>query len=146
MPTMRPVDVLLVDDNPADVELIIRAMRKNKLVGEVHVARDGEEALDFMYAKGAYADRADKPLPRVIILDLRLPKIDGIEVLRRIKADERMRAIPVIVMTVSEEERDMTESYKLGIERYIIKPKDFTRLEAALSELSIYWLLWKELP
>ena len=146
MPTMRPVDVLLVDDNPADVELIIRAMRKNKLVGEVHVARDGEEALDFMYAKGAYADRADKPLPRVIILDLRLPKIDGIEVLRRIKADERMRAIPVIVMTVSEEERDMTESYKLGVERYIIKPKDFTRLEAALSELSIYWLLWKELP
>ena len=146
MANMRPVEVLLVDDNPADVELMIRAMRKNKLVGEVHVAKDGEEALDFLFAKGAYADRIDKPLPRIIILDLRLPQIDGMEVLKTIKADERTREIPLIVMTSSEEEKDMTESYKFGIDRYIVKPKDFARLETALSELSIYWLLWKELP
>lgn len=146
MKIMRPVDVLLVDDNPADVELMIRAMRKNKLVGVVHVSRDGQEALDFIYAKGAYSDRIDKPLPNIVILDLRLPKVDGIEVLRRLKSDDRTKNIPVIVMTGSEEERDMTESYKLGVERYIIKPKDFSRLETALSEISIYWLLWKELP
>lgn len=146
MINMRPADVLLVDDNPSDVELMIRAMRKNKLVGDVHVAKDGEEALDFVYARGPFADRADKPLPRIIILDLRLPKIDGVEVLKRLKSDDRTKEIPVIVMTGSEEERDMTESYKLGVERYIIKPKDFGRLETALSEISIYWLLWKELP
>lgn len=146
MDNMRPVEVLIVDDNPTDVELMVRALRKNKLVGEVHVVKDGEEALDFLFAKGAYSDREGKSLPKIILLDLRLPKIDGLEVLREIKADERTREIPVIVMTASEEERDMMESYKLGIDRYIIKPKDFTRLEAALSELSIYWLLWKELP
>lgn len=146
MVDIRPVEVLLVDDNPADVELMIRAMRKNKLVGEVHVAKNGNEALDFVFTRGIYADRADKPLPKVIILDLRLPGMSGIEVLKRIKADDRTRDIPVVVMTVSEEERDMAETYKLGIARYIIKPKDFSRLEAALSELSIYWLLWKELP
>jgi CheY-like chemotaxis protein len=146
MADMKPVEAFVVEDNPTDVELIVRALRKNKLVSEVHVAKDGEEALDFLFARGPYSDRAGRPLPSFMILDLRLPKVDGVEVLKSVKSDERTKNMPVIVMTGSEEERDMAESYKLGIERYIIKPKDFTRLEAALSELSIYWLLWKELP
>ena len=146
MPDRSPVEVLIVEDNPAAVELILQALKNNKLVGEKHVVTDGQAALDFIYAKGAYADRINKPLPRVIMLDLGLPKIDGIEVLRRLRSDDRTKSVPVIIITGSQAERDRVESYKLNVERYIIKPADFTRLESALSEMAIYWLLWKELP
>jgi len=146
MPDRSPVEVLIVEDNPAAVELILQALKNNKLVGEKHVVADGQAALDFIYAKGAYADRINKGLPRIIMLDLGLPKIDGIEVLKRLRSDDRTKSIPVIVITGSQAERDRVESYKLSVERYIIKPGDFTRLESALSEMAIYWLLWKELP
>lgn len=146
MPDRSPVEVLIVEDNPSAVELILHALEKNKLVGEKHVVTDGQAALDFIYAKGVYADRINKGLPRVIMLDLGLPRVGGLEVLKRLRSDDRTRDIPVIIITGSPEERDRIESYKLKVERYIIKPGDFTRLESALSEMAIYWLLWKELP
>ncbi len=140
------VEVLLVEDNPNDVELTMRALKNNNLANKVHVVRDGAEALDFIFATGSYKDREIDHKPRVILLDLKLPKVDGLEVLRKIKSDERTKDIPVVVLTSSKEEQDRIESYKLGVNSYIAKPVDFNQFTKAVSELGLYWLLLNEPP
>jgi len=140
------VELLLVEDNPNDEELTIRALEKHNFANKIHVVRDGEEALEFIFAEGAYKDRNIKNIPKVIFLDLKLPKIDGLEVLKRIKSDERTRAIPVVVLTSSAEENDKIESYKLGVNSYIVKPVDFNKFVESVAELGLYWLLLNECP
>ncbi len=139
------VEILLVEDNPTDVELTLRALKKNNLANKVHVVTDGEKALEFIFATGSYEGRDINHKPRVILLDLKLPKVDGLEVLRKIKSDERTKNIPVVVLTSSKEERDRIESYRLGVNSYIVKPVDFTQFTKAVSELGLYWLLLNEL-
>ena len=140
------VEILLVEDNPTDVELTLRALKKNNLANKVHVVTDGAEALEFIFASGAYEGRDINHRPRVILLDLKLPKVDGLEVLRKIKSDERTKNIPVVVLTSSKEEKDRVESYKLGVNSYIAKPVDFNQFTKAVQELGLYWLLLNELP
>jgi CheY-like chemotaxis protein len=141
-----PVEILLVEDNPNDVKLTLHALKKNNLSNRIQVARDGEEALDFLFCDGQHADRADCPNPRVVLLDLKLPKIDGLEVLRRIKADPRTRTIPVVVLTSSREESDLVESYDLGVNSYIVKPVDFVQFTDAMRTIGMYWLLMNHIP
>jgi two-component system response regulator len=143
--TEQAVEILLVEDNPNDVELALHALKKNKLTNRMHVARDGAEALDFLFCEGAYVQRASHN-PKVILLDLKLPKVDGLEVLRRIKADVRTRAIPVVVLTSSAEERDIVKSYHLGVNSYILKPVDFEQFTEAVRQLGFYWLLLNQPP
>ncbi len=140
------IEILLVEDNPNDVELALHALKKNKLANHIHVARDGAEALDFLFGTGKYADRHINRPPKVILLDLKLPKVDGLEVLKRIKGDERTRAIPVVVLTSSREERDIVESYRLGVNSYITKPVDFEQFTEAVRQLGLYWLLLNQPP
>ena len=140
------VEILLVEDNPTDVELTLRALKKNNLANKVRVVTDGAEALEFIFASGAYESRDINHRPRVILLDLKLPKVDGLEVLRKIKSDERTKNIPVVVLTSSKEEKDRVESYKLGVNSYIAKPVDFNQFTKAVQELGLYWLLLNELP
>jgi two-component system, response regulator len=135
------VEILLVEDNPNDAELALRALKKNNLANNVVVVSDGEEALDFVFARGKYAHRDIEHGPRVILLDLKLPKVDGLEVLRLIKGDLRTKAIPVIVLTSSKEEKDIVESYKLGVNSYILKPVDFDKFVEAVKDIGYYWLL-----
>lgn len=137
----QPVEILLVEDNPDDVELALHALKRNNFSNRIHVVRDGVEALDFIFATGAYNGRDLSDVPRVILLDLKLPKVDGLEVLRRVKADARTRMIPVVVLTSSREERDIVESYQLGVNSYIVKPVDFQQFTEAVRELGLYWLL-----
>jgi len=137
----QPVEILLVEDNPDDVELALHALKRNNFSNHIHVVRDGVEALDFIFATGTYDGRDLNDVPRVILLDLKLPKVDGLEVLRRIKADARTRMIPVVVLTSSREERDIIESYQLGVNSYIVKPVDFQQFTEAVRELGLYWLL-----
>lgn len=140
------VEILLVEDNPNDVELTLHALDRNKLTNRIHVVRDGAEALEFVFGTGAYAGRNLKDRPKVILLDLKLPKVDGTEVLRRIKADERTRAIPVVVLTSSMEERDIVTSYDLGVNSYIAKPVDFEKFTEAVRQVGLYWLLLNQAP
>ena len=140
------VEILLVEDNPTDVELTLRALKKHNLANKVHVVRDGAEALDFIFATGSYKDREINHKPKVVLLDLKLPKVDGLEVLRKIKSDERTKDVPVVVLTSSKEEKDRIESYKLGVNSYIAKPVDFNQFTKAVSELGLYWLLLNEPP
>ena len=135
------IEILLVEDNPRDVEMTLRALKKKNLANTVHVAKDGAEALDFIFARGAYADRDPNHAPKVVLLDLKLPKVSGLEVLRAIKGDERTRTIPVVVLTSSQEEKDMVESYRLGANSYIVKPVDFDKFVTAIGEVGLYWLL-----
>ncbi len=146
MPDGNAVEILLAEDNPNDVEMTLRALKKQNLVNKVHVARDGVEALDYLFATGNYANRNMTLIPKLILLDLKLPKVDGLEVLRKIKSDERTRTIPVVVLTSSREEQDMIESYNLGANSYIVKPVDFDKFLDAVGELGLYWLLLNELP
>lgn len=138
--------VLYVEDSPDDVELTMRAFRKNNMSAEVVVVRDGAEALDFIHGLGAYAGRDTSELPQVILLDLKLPKIDGLEVLKRIRANEKTRFLPVVVLTSSREERDVIESYALGANGYVRKPVTFEKFSEALRELGAYWLVLNEPP
>lgn len=138
------VEILLVEDNPTDVELTLRTLKKHNLANHVEVVRDGAEALDFIFATGVYKDRKIDKKPKVILLDLKLPKVDGLEVLRKIKSDERTKDIPVVVLTSSKEEQDRIESYRLGVNSYIVKPVDFTQFTKAVSELGLYWVLLNE--
>ena len=135
------VEILLVEDSPADVELTLHALRRDNLANHIHVARDGEEALDFLYCRGAHCQRDPNQRPKLILLDLKLPKVDGLAVLRQIKSDPRLKAVPVVVMTSSKEEKDLIQSYGLGVNSYIQKPVDFDQFRAAVKQLGLYWLL-----
>lgn len=146
MSDQNNVEILLVEDNPEDVEITVRAFKKRNLTNKIHVAEDGEEALEYIFATGAYHERDINHRPKVILLDLKLPKVDGLEVLRRIRADERTKQIPVVVLTSSQEERDIVESYKLGVNSYIVKPVDFAKFLDTVSELGLYWLLLNKSP
>ncbi len=144
--TDRTVEILLVEDNPNDVKLALHALKKNNIANRIEVVRDGAEALEFIFATGAYADRQNAENPRVILLDLKLPKVDGLEVLRQIKSDPRTRAIPVVALTSSREERDIVESYNLGVNSYIVKPVDFEQFNESVRQLGMYWLLLNQPP
>jgi len=146
MAPLEDVEILLVEDNPNDVELTLRALQKQNLSNKVFVVKDGAEALDFMFASGPYAHRKVDKRPRVVLLDLKLPKVDGLEVLRRIKTDSRTSHIPVVMLTSSQEERDVVDSYNLGVNSYIVKPVDFSNFVHAVSELGIYWGILNKLP
>jgi two-component system response regulator len=138
--------VLLVEDNPDDVELTLRAFKKNNLLNDVVVANDGAEALDYLYGSGAYAERDPSVLPQLVLLDLKLPRLDGLEVLRRIRADERTKLLPVVVLTSSREEQDRAQSYSLHANSYIRKPVDFDQFMEAVRQLGLYWLVLNEPP
>jgi len=138
--------ILLVEDNPDDEALTLRALEKNRIKNEVVVARDGVEALDYLLATGAYAGRDTSLMPQVILLDLKLPKLDGLEVLRGIRADVRTKLLPVVILTSSTEEKDLIESYRLGANSYIRKPVDFAQFTDALRHLGLYWLVLNEAP
>jgi two-component system response regulator len=139
--TTNDIEILLVEDNPRDAEMALRALRKQNLANKVHVAKDGAEALDFLFARGAYTHRDANHVPKVVLLDLKLPKVSGLEVLKAIKGDEQTRTIPVVVLTSSQEEKDMVESYRLGVNSYIVKPVDFDKFVESVGQLGLYWLL-----
>jgi CheY-like chemotaxis protein len=140
------VDIILVEDNPDDAELSIRALSKNRIAnGLVHL-KDGQEALDYIFCKGIYENRNIKDIPKVILLDIKMPRVDGIEVLKRIKADPCTKMIPVVLLTSSKEEKDILESYQLGVNSYIVKPVNFDSFVKTVSDLGSYWLLLNQLP
>jgi len=140
------VEILLVEDNLQDAELTLRALSKNNLANSVFHVKDGAEALEFLFATGTYSSRRIENTPRVVLLDLKLPKVDGLEVLQKIKSDERTRMVPVVVLTSSKQDRDMVESYKLGVNSYIVKPVEFEAFLAAVKQLGFYWLLVNKIP
>lgn len=140
------VEILLVEDNPNDIELAFHALKKHHLSNRIHVVRDGAEALEFLFCTGAYTERRLEDVPKVILLDLKLPLVDGLEVLRQIKDDPRTRMIPVVVLTSSHEERDLVESYQLGVNSYIVKPVDFQQFTEAVRIMGMYWLLLNQAP
>lgn len=142
----REVEILLVEDNPSDAELTLRALKKNNLANKVFHVADGEEALNFIYCRGPYSERMIDDVPRVILLDLKLPKVDGLEVLKILKSDPLTREIPIVVLTSSTEERDIVETYRLGANSYIVKPVNFDRFSAAVKDLGFYWLLLNQPP
>ena len=139
-------NILLVEDNPDDVELTLRALKKYNVKNEIVVVRDGAEALDYLFATGAYSDRDTTTMPAVVILDLKLPKVDGLEVLQRMRADERTKLVPVVILTSSKEEGDMVNGYKFGANSYVRKPVDFTEFVEAARQLGLYWLVINEPP
>ncbi len=134
-------DLLLVEDSPYDAELTLGALRQNNLANNLYHVEDGVEALDFLHARGAFADRADRPLPSVILLDLKMPRMNGLEVLEKIRADERTRTVPVIVLTSSSEDPDIIKCYELGVNSYIVKPVDFSDFMRVVKDIGLYWML-----
>ncbi|SHI61618.1 Response regulator receiver domain-containing protein [Tangfeifania diversioriginum] len=140
------IEILIVEDNPNDAEMALRALKKNNLTNKVLIVGDGEEALDFVFAKGKFSGREQTHRPKIILLDLKLPKIDGLEVLEAIKSNPKTQAIPVIILTSSKEEKDMVESYRLGVNSYIVKPVDFDKFVDAVRDLGLYWLLLNQQP
>jgi CheY-like chemotaxis protein len=140
------VEILLVEDNDYDLELALDALKENKLANHIEVARDGAEALDFLFCTGRYQDRNCDHQPKLILLDLKLPKVSGLEVLEHIRADERTKNLPVVILTSSREESDIVESYQLGVNSYIVKPVDFEQFTRTVRELGFYWLLLNEPP
>ena len=143
---LNEADVLFIEDNPHDVEVTLRAFQKHSVVNKIHTVRDGEEALEFLFREGRYADRPVGANTRLILLDLKLPKVDGIEVLKRCKSDPRTRLIPIVVLTSSREESDLVETYKLGVNSYIIKPVDFSQFTESVRQLGFYWMMLNQLP
>lgn len=140
------VEILLVEDNPADAELTQRALRRNRVRNDIHWVQDGAEALDFLFSEGAYAPRAGMAAPRLVLLDLKLPKVDGMDVLRRMKADARTKGIPVVMMTSSQEERDLVASYELGVNSYVVKPMEFEEFTKVVGQVGLYWDLVNKTP
>ena len=140
------VEILLVEDNPDDVELTLHALRKEMLANQIEVALDGEEALDFIFCRGKHAARDFNHPPRLILLDLKLPKVDGLQVLREIKNDARTRMIPVVILTSSKEEKDLVEGYRLGVNSYIQKPVDFEQFRGSIKQVGLYWLVVNQSP
>ncbi len=143
---VKACDILLVEDSPADVELTLRALRQAKVANPIATLEDGAEALEFLLGSGRFAARAGYPKPRVVLLDLKLPKLSGLEVLRALRADERTRSIPVVVVTSSREEPDIREAYRLGANSYVVKPVDFEQFASAVAKLGLYWVLINEPP
>jgi two-component system response regulator len=140
------IEILLVEDNPNDVKLTLHALRRHRLTNRIHVVRDGAEALEFLFATGAYAQRAGRSSPKVVMLDLKLPRVDGIEVLRAIRSNPETRTLPVVMLTSSREERDITKTYNLGANSYIVKPVDFEQFTEAVRQLGLYWVLLNQPP
>ena len=140
------IEILLVEDTPADAEMTLRALRRNNLANKVHWVKDGEEALEFMFRTGSYASREPGSTPKLILLDIKMPKVDGIEVLRRLKAGEETRQVPVVVMTSSNEERDVVESYRLGVNSYIVKPVQFESFLETVAKIGLYWVITNRVP
>ena len=140
------MEILLVEDNPADAELTLHALQKSNLTNKIQLVRDGEEALDFLFCRGTFAGRQFEQVPHLILLDLKLPKVDGLQVLEEVKRDLRTRAIPVIVLTTSKEERDLVASYRLGVNSYIQKPVNFSEFQEVVRQLGMYWLLLNSKP
>lgn len=141
----KVINILLVEDNPDDVELTLHALKKNNIANPVKIVRDGQEAIDYLFYQGNYLD-GDYDLPNVILLDLKLPKVDGIEVLHRIKSDRRIKLIPVVILTSSKEESDLLKSYDLGVNSYIRKPVDFDQFVETVRQIGFYWMLINEQP
>jgi CheY-like chemotaxis protein len=144
--TRQDVEILLVEDNPDDIELTLHALRQEKVANRIEVVRDGEEALDFLFCRGPYAQRSFEQAPRVVLLDLKLPKVEGMEVLREIKKDPRTRAIPVVILTTSRDESDVVNGYHLGANGYVQKPVDFDNFRHLVKQLGLYWLVVNEPP
>jgi len=140
------IEILLVEDNPADLDLALYALRHNNLVNQIQVARDGEEALDFLFCRGRYSNRASDHFPKLVLLDLKLPKVDGMEVLRQLKSDGQTKTIPVVILTSSKEEKDLVQSYQLGVNSFIQKPVDFDQFRQIIKELQLYWLVVNQPP
>jgi two-component system response regulator len=143
---MKERVILLVEDNPDDEELTIRTLKKNNILNEVVVAHDGSDALDFLFGSGKYSKRDTAIMPVIVMLDIKLPKINGLEVLKRIRSDERTKLLPVVILTSSDEERDLVESYQLGANSYVRKPVDFTQFQKAVQQLALYWILLNKTP
>jgi CheY-like chemotaxis protein len=146
MSGLQQMQILLAEDNPRDAEMTLRSLRKHNLANSVHWVKDGAEALDFMFREGAYAHRDSGQTPRLVLLDIKMPKVDGIEVLRRLKADARTKTTPVVIMTSSNEERDVFESYQLGVNSYIVKPVQFESFLDTVAKIGLYWLLANRVP
>lgn len=144
--TADEIDILLVEDNDDDMELALHTLRRERLANKIFVARDGEEALDFLFCRGAFAQRSFGHPPKLVLLDLKVPKVDGIEVLRQIKADDRTRSIPVVIMTSSKEERDVVNGYSLGANSFIQKPVDFDQFRDTVRQVGLYWMLVNQAP
>lgn len=142
----KEVEILLVEDNPDDIKLTLRALKKHNLANKVDVVNDGAEALDYIFVRNQYSDRNIKDIPKVIFLDLKLPKVSGLEVLEKIKKDERTKHIPVVVLTSSREEQDIIDSYHLGVNSYTVKPVGFDKFVKSIADLGLYWLGLNELP
>ncbi len=145
MSVFESVDILLVEDNPTDAEMTLRALRRGNLANHVTWVKDGEEALDFIFRNGSYSGRSPEN-PKLILLDIKLPKVDGIEVLKQIKADSRTRIIPVVMVTSSAEGRDITDSYQLGANSYVVKPVEFEQFSDTVSKAGFYWMLMNRVP
>ena len=146
MSDFERIEILLAEDSTADAELTLRALRKNNLANTVHWVKDGEEALDYVFCRNAYAGRSSTSPPKLVLLDIKMPKVDGIEVLRQLKSDPDTRLIPVVVMTSSNEERDVMESYRLGANSYIVKPVEFESFLETVAKIGLYWVLTNRVP
>lgn len=144
--TMHNIEIILVEDSIEDANLVIRSLKKSNLCNSIIHLKDGAEALDFMFARGMYADRKIEDKPKLILLDLKMPKVDGLQVLRELKGDERTKSVPVVIMTSSREDRDLIESYKLGVNAYVVKPVAFDNFAKAVAELGVFWLMLNQSP
>jgi len=146
MEDLNAVEILIVEDNPQDAELTIRALRKNKLANKIHIAEDGAEALDFIFCDGKYSNRNFENPPKVIFLDLKLPKVNGLEVLQKIKLNPLTKSLPVVMITSSREDPDIKKAYELGVNSYVVKPVNFDEFLNAMSHTGLYWLLVNQTP